>query len=145
MTQTIYKVNLTKIDGPGDFNCPVCRTFISPDDMDEKTYKILEVRSEGNFLAEVLLQCNKCHNTIRLVGFDVLREPTEEKTIKVKPKGKTDKQILQLLEDGSSLTLYEIADELGKKPKVVFKAIRKLFEKGKIITNPATRSYMLST
>ena len=57
---------------------------------------------------------------------------------------KTDKQILQLLQEGSPLTLLEIADMLEKKPKTVFRALRKLFEKGKIECDPRTRRYSLA-
>ena len=58
---------------------------------------------------------------------------------------KTDKQILQLLQEGSPLTLLEIADMIEKKPKTVFRALRKLFEKGKIECDPRTRRYSLAT
>ena len=55
----------------------------------------------------------------------------------------TNKQILQLLEDGSSLTLMEISDMIEKKPKTVFRALRKLFSKEKIKCDPKTRRYSL--
>lgn len=55
----------------------------------------------------------------------------------------TNKQILQLLDDGTALTLAEIADLLEKKPKIVFKALRKLFSKGKIISDGKTKRYSL--
>ena len=57
---------------------------------------------------------------------------------------KTDKQILKLLNEGSPLTLMEIADMLEKKPKTVFRALRKLFKKGKIDCDPRTRQYTLA-
>ena len=57
--------------------------------------------------------------------------------------GKTDNQILQLLEN-SPHTLVEIAEKLEKKPKVVFRSLRKLFEKGKIVVDPETRRYALA-
>lgn len=57
--------------------------------------------------------------------------------------GKTENQILQLLEDSPS-TLVEIADKLDKKPKAVFKSLRKLFEAGRIIVDPETRQYSLA-
>ncbi len=143
--KTIYKVDLSTIVGLGDFPCPGCGSIISPNDIDEEGYTILEVRSENDCLNELLLQCNKCRGEISVVGFDALEEQIEEDPVKVKPpKGKTDKQILQLLKDGSSLTLNEIAEKLGKKPKVVFKALKKIFNKGKILNNPAKRSYMLA-
>jgi DNA-binding IclR family transcriptional regulator len=55
----------------------------------------------------------------------------------------TKKQILQLLKEGSPLTLLEIADMLDKKPKTIFRALRKLFEKEKIDCDPRTRRYSL--
>ena len=57
--------------------------------------------------------------------------------------GKTEKQILQLLSDFGPLSLDDIANELGKKPKTVFKSLRKLFEQEKITNDPRTRHYML--
>jgi DNA-binding IclR family transcriptional regulator len=55
----------------------------------------------------------------------------------------TNKQILQLLDDGTALTLAEIADLLEKKPKTVFKALRKLFSKEKIVSDGKTKRYSL--
>ena len=57
--------------------------------------------------------------------------------------GKTEKQILQLLSDFGPLSLDDIANELGKKPKTVFKSLRKLFEQEEITNDPSTRLYML--
>jgi DNA-binding CsgD family transcriptional regulator len=140
----LYRVDLNKIEGTGDFPCPVCKSILSPEDMDEKVYKVLEVRSVGDDLDEILLQCNNCKTTISVTGFEKQNDSSEKKLSKKKPlKGKTDKQILQILEDGSSLTLNELAEILDKKPKMVYKALKKLFEKGKISNNAATRTYML--
>ena len=56
--------------------------------------------------------------------------------------GKTEEQILQLLNDsGAFLTLNEIAEKLGKKPKAVFRSLRKLFEEEKISCDMKTRRY----
>jgi len=57
--------------------------------------------------------------------------------------GKTEEQILQLLSDFGPLSLDDIANELGKKPKTVFRWLRKLFEQEKITNDPRTRLYML--
>lgn len=57
---------------------------------------------------------------------------------------KTDKQILQLLKEEDPLTLMEIADMLEKKPKTIFRALRKLFQKGKIDCDPRTKQYTLA-
>jgi len=56
--------------------------------------------------------------------------------------GKTDDEILKLLNQ-TPLTLIEIAGKLEKKPKVIFRSLRKLFEKGTIYHDPRTRLYML--
>jgi len=56
---------------------------------------------------------------------------------------KTDKKILELLGKNGPLTLVEIAEKLDMKPKVVFRALRRLFEKGAISNDPKTRRYFL--
>ena len=56
--------------------------------------------------------------------------------------GKTDDEILKLLNQ-TPLTLIEIAENLEKKPKVIFRSLRKLFQKGAIDPDPRTRLYML--
>jgi len=58
---------------------------------------------------------------------------------------KTDKQILQLLSESGPLTLAEIAEKLGKKPKAVFRSLRRLYEKEEITSNPQTRRYALAS
>jgi predicted RNA-binding Zn-ribbon protein involved in translation (DUF1610 family) len=40
-SQQIYKVDLTKIEGNGDFPCPKCGAIISPDDESEEVYTIV--------------------------------------------------------------------------------------------------------
>ena len=66
----IYKVGLKEIEGFGVFTCPVCNSVISPADLDEKTYKILEIKSSKGFVCEVLLQCLRCLNSIGVYGFE---------------------------------------------------------------------------
>lgn len=53
---------------------------------------------------------------------------------------KTDKLVLETLKDGE-LTLQEIADKTGEKPKKIFKVLRKLFEKELVDTK--ARKYKL--
>ncbi len=65
----IYKVDLTKIQGDGDFPCPNCGVTISPEDETEDVYRILETKVRGQALEELVIQCNKCGSKIRLVGF----------------------------------------------------------------------------
>jgi predicted transcriptional regulator len=55
---------------------------------------------------------------------------------------KTDKIVLKILEKGQELTLQEIAEQTGEKPKKIFKVLRKLFQNDLIETN--ARKYKLS-
>lgn len=64
-----YTIDLTKIDGDGAFPCPKCGTIISPDDETEEVYQIVETKVKDDELAELVLTCNKCGSTIKLVGF----------------------------------------------------------------------------
>lgn len=64
----VYTVDLTKIDGDGAFPCPKCGTIISPDDETEEIYQIIGTKVKGDDLTELILLCNKCGSTIRLVG-----------------------------------------------------------------------------
>jgi len=59
--------------------------------------------------------------------------------------GKVEDQIISVLENsGKSLSLVEIADQIGKPPKTVFKSLRKLFEEGKINCDNKSRQYTLA-
>jgi len=58
--------------------------------------------------------------------------------------GKTEDQILHLLSGSEPLTLAEIAEKLDKKPKAVFRSLRKLFEDGEIDYDLKTRRYALA-
>jgi predicted transcriptional regulator len=55
---------------------------------------------------------------------------------------KTDQLVIYALEGGKELTLQEIADQTGEKPKKVFKSLRKLFENELVETN--ARKYKLT-
>jgi predicted transcriptional regulator len=55
---------------------------------------------------------------------------------------KTDKLVIGALREGKELTLQEIADKTGEKPKKVFKSLRKLFENELVDTN--ARKYKLT-
>jgi len=65
----MYTIDLTKIDGDGAFTCPKCGTLISPDDETDENYQIVETKVKDDELAELVLMCNKCRSTIKLVGF----------------------------------------------------------------------------
>jgi len=67
-----YKVDLTTIQGNGDFQCPKCGATISPDDETDEVYCVLEKKYKNNSLDELVIQCQKCRSEIRLTGFSVL-------------------------------------------------------------------------
>jgi DNA-binding IclR family transcriptional regulator len=59
--------------------------------------------------------------------------------------GKVEDQIISVLENSrKSLSLVEIADQIGKPPKTVFKSLRKLFEEGKINCDIKSHQYTLA-
>ena len=64
-----YEVDLTKIQGDGDFSCPSCGVIISPQDETEDVYCVLETKVKGQALEELLIRCNMCGSKILLVGF----------------------------------------------------------------------------
>jgi hypothetical protein len=68
----VSELDLTKIDGNGDFPCPNCGVIISPEDETEDVYTILEENVNNDALEEMLIQCNKCGSQIRLTGFSIL-------------------------------------------------------------------------
>jgi predicted RNA-binding Zn-ribbon protein involved in translation (DUF1610 family) len=68
----ITELDLTKIDGNGDFPCPACGVTISPEDESEDVYVILEEKVTDCVLEEMVIKCNKCSARIRLIGFSDL-------------------------------------------------------------------------
>ena len=69
-----YKVNLLKIDETGEFPCPKCGVAISPDDETDDTYSIVEQKTRGDILGELIIQCNQCKSLIRLSVFLLLEK-----------------------------------------------------------------------
>jgi len=65
-------VDLTRIDGKGDFKCPKCGIRISPDDKTESVYKILEIVMRGENLDKIVLKCSNCERQILLTGFHIM-------------------------------------------------------------------------
>jgi DNA-directed RNA polymerase subunit RPC12/RpoP len=68
----VSELDLTKIQGKGDFPCPSCGITISPEDETEDVYTILEEKLKDKVLEELMIQCNKCLHKIRLTGFPIL-------------------------------------------------------------------------
>lgn len=69
---TLTVLDLTKIEGNGDFPCPSCGVIISPEDESEEVYTIIDEKVNGEVLEELVIQCNTCSCQIRLVGFPAL-------------------------------------------------------------------------
>lgn len=67
----VQKIDLTKLNGKGDFPCSICKTKISPDDETEEIYTILEPKVKNNKLESLLIRCNNCSNKMLLTGFSV--------------------------------------------------------------------------
>lgn len=65
----VYEIDLTKIEGAGDFPCPNCGVIISPEDESERVYKIVKTKVRNGSLQELTILCNGCGSKIRLVGF----------------------------------------------------------------------------
>ncbi len=69
-TSTMYIIDLTKIEGDGDFPCPRCGVIMSPEDETENTYAIQEVKMQENEqLEKLVIRCNGCGSVIHITGF----------------------------------------------------------------------------
>ena len=63
-------MNLLKINGTGVFPRPRCGVAISPDDeTDDYSYSTVEKKTRGDFLEELIIQCNQCKMLVRLTVF----------------------------------------------------------------------------
>ena len=67
-----YAIDLIRMKGRGDFDCPKCGVRISPNDETEEIYTILETVMKGDRIDKIIMQCNKCGSQIHLTGFDAL-------------------------------------------------------------------------
>jgi uncharacterized membrane protein len=65
----VFTLDLSRIDGKGDFPCPCCGVSISPDDESDNIYSIVDTKVNGDTLEELVIVCNKCGSKIRLTGF----------------------------------------------------------------------------
>ena len=72
MQKSIYKIDMTKIEGEGDFPCPKCGTTISPDDETENVYTIIDIVENDDSIDDMSIRCNKCNSKINISGFDQL-------------------------------------------------------------------------
>jgi len=71
----VSTVDLRKIEGDGNIICPKCGAVISPDDVSEEVYTVIDVKeNEDGLMEEMTIQCQKCASEIRLIGFLDLKE-----------------------------------------------------------------------
>jgi transcription elongation factor Elf1 len=57
------------IESDGSFNCPQCGMSISPDDVNDDNYQIMDTKVVNDELAELVIACGKCGCIIKLTGF----------------------------------------------------------------------------
>jgi hypothetical protein len=80
-----HVLDLTEINGSGDFLCPECGAAISPDDCNEEAYSILDIKVNNQGLEELVIRCNKCASHLHLTGFSLLQklhDTNETRTLK---------------------------------------------------------------
>jgi uncharacterized protein with PIN domain len=85
-----YKIDLTKIEGNGNFSCPKCGTKISPNDDTEEAYSIVEQKVNSHGLEELVIRCNRCFSFIHLTGFSFLQKMSEMVKEELEGRGKEE-------------------------------------------------------
>ena len=78
-----FEVDLSRLQGEGEFPCPKCGTLISPEDESEETYTVVETNGDDESIEEVIIQCKKCNSVILLKGFDELEEAAEPSSVEI--------------------------------------------------------------
>ena len=69
MKQKEIEIDLRKIKGDGEFDCPNCGARIDPEDESDKVFTIEEPKVVDEQLVELSLKC-KCGALIVLTGFE---------------------------------------------------------------------------
>ena len=64
-----YKLDISQTNMDGSFQCPCCRTKISPDDQSDTEYIIDHSTMRNNELDEVVIHCKMCLSFVHLGGF----------------------------------------------------------------------------
>ena len=73
--RSVFKIDLSEIEGYGEFPCPLCGETISPDDESGNIYEVIALKpDEEGSLMETAIVCRKCESIIHLQGFEKLRE-----------------------------------------------------------------------
>ena len=129
MRKKSFTVDLTKIKGGGEFQCPSCDNLISPDDESEETYTIIEtVMGDEDYLERMVIQCSTCNNIINLEGFDAFSEEGDVgiEVSEALPESKTGYRTLHTISQ-ENRSLGQVTVEYAQKEDVkAFKRLRKL-------------------
>ena len=66
-------IDVTQVEEES-FPCPKCGTMISPDDLSDESYKIVDTKMVNGQLAELIVSCGTCRTRIKLTGFQQMME-----------------------------------------------------------------------
>lgn len=129
MRKKTFRVDITKMQGEADIQCPRCKNLISPDDQSEEAYSIVDtIMGEEDELIRVVIRCNKCDSIINLEGFEALsgKEETNieisDTLVESEPNYRTQHTISR-----EGKRLGQLTVEYAQKEDVkAFKRIRKL-------------------
>jgi predicted nucleic-acid-binding Zn-ribbon protein len=69
-----YVLDLTLVQGDGEFKCPKCGVTISPEDETNEVYSVLDAKVEKQNLKTLVIQCSRCESQIHLTGFSLLQK-----------------------------------------------------------------------
>ena len=129
MRKKSFALDLTKVEGGGEFKCPSCDNLISPDDDSVEKYKIIEtVMVDEETLERMVIQCNTCKSIINLEGFDAFLEEDDTKieVSEALPESKVGYRTLHTISQEDQ-SLGQVAVEYAQKEDVkAFKRLRKL-------------------
>ena len=129
MRKKKFGVDLTKIEGDGEFPCPKCETLISPDDETENVYTVVEtIIGDDENLESIVIRCNKCKSIINLEGLIALSEEGDSRVeiLEALPESEPDYKTSHIISlDGKSFCKIDV--EYAQKEDVkAFKRFRKL-------------------
>lgn len=129
MRKKTYTVDLTKIEGEGDFHCPKCGTRISPDDESEEVYTVVDsIIGDDDVVESLTIKCKKCRSVITLEGLAAFPEegPSRVEASEPLPESKLGYSTSHALSlDGKPFGLLTV--EYAQEEDVeVFKKLRNL-------------------
>lgn len=71
---TVFMIDLTKIEGDGEFMCPCCSIVISLDDESGVICRVTNVKMKNDGSLEHTTLLCRCGSITHLVGFEALQE-----------------------------------------------------------------------